>query len=158
MRDSLHFTKVSSFSIILLNASQLDKFARDGKSTRRYCRRELPTLRCVRRLQAHDLSLPSTLLEGDSCGWCYGWRRERHSCKSRCACFHDVYGCEYPDDSLGRRVVEMLKVRMQGQYGSPGDKRLRVVVSEMWKDWGFRKGIMRGYWVTVAREIPAYAG
>ncbi|KAJ3574812.1 hypothetical protein NP233_g1510 [Leucocoprinus birnbaumii] len=54
--------------------------------------------------------------------------------------------------------VEMFKVRMQGQYGAATDKRLRVVVSEMWRDWGFRKGIMRGYWVTVAREIPAYAG
>ncbi|KAF5354846.1 hypothetical protein D9756_005585 [Leucocoprinus leucothites] len=54
--------------------------------------------------------------------------------------------------------VEMFKVRMQGQYGAATDKRLRVVISEMWRDWGFRKGIMRGYWVTVAREIPAYAG
>ncbi|KAI0770039.1 mitochondrial carrier [Fomes fomentarius] len=54
--------------------------------------------------------------------------------------------------------VEMFKVRMQGQYGLPGDKRLRAVVSEMWHEWGFRKGIMRGFWVTVAREIPAYAG
>ncbi|KXN82442.1 Mitochondrial substrate carrier family protein S, partial [Leucoagaricus sp. SymC.cos] len=54
--------------------------------------------------------------------------------------------------------VEMFKVRMQGQYGAATDKRLRVIVSEMWRDWGFRKGIMRGYWVTVAREIPAYAG
>ncbi|KAF8989892.1 mitochondrial carrier domain-containing protein [Cyathus striatus] len=54
--------------------------------------------------------------------------------------------------------VEMFKVRMQGQYGAATDKRLREVVSEMWKDWGFRRGIMRGYWVTVAREIPAYAG
>ncbi|KAI0754856.1 mitochondrial carrier [Daedaleopsis nitida] len=54
--------------------------------------------------------------------------------------------------------VEMFKVRMQGQYGSPSDKRLRAVVSEMWKDWGLRKGVMRGFWVTVAREIPAYAG
>ena len=52
----------------------------------------------------------------------------------------------------------MFKVRMQGQYGQPGDKKLHVVVNEMWKDWGFRRGIMRGYWVTVAREIPAYAG
>ncbi|KAH8994412.1 mitochondrial carrier domain-containing protein [Lactarius akahatsu] len=50
--------------------------------------------------------------------------------------------------------VEMFKVRMQGQYGNPSDKRLRVVVREMWTEWGFRKGIMRGYWVTVAREIP----
>ncbi|KAH9976144.1 mitochondrial carrier domain-containing protein [Lactifluus volemus] len=54
--------------------------------------------------------------------------------------------------------VEMFKVRMQGQYGNPTDKRLRVVMREMWAEWGFRKGIMRGYWVTVAREIPAYAG
>ncbi|KAF8177792.1 mitochondrial carrier domain-containing protein [Mycena galopus ATCC 62051] len=54
--------------------------------------------------------------------------------------------------------VEMFKVRMQGQYGGKGDKRLRVVAREMWKEWGFRKGVMRGYWVTVAREIPAYAG
>ncbi|KAJ7033769.1 mitochondrial carrier [Mycena alexandri] len=54
--------------------------------------------------------------------------------------------------------VEMFKVRMQGQYGDKGDKRLRVIASEMWAKWGFRKGVMRGYWVTVAREIPAYAG
>ena len=43
--------------------------------------------------------------------------------------------------------VEMFKVRMQGQYGNPSDKRLRVVVREMWAEWGFRKGVMRGYWV-----------
>ncbi|KDR69805.1 hypothetical protein GALMADRAFT_255618 [Galerina marginata CBS 339.88] len=54
--------------------------------------------------------------------------------------------------------VEMFKVRMQGQYGAATDKRLSAVVNEMWRDWGFRKGVMRGYWVTVAREIPAYAG
>ncbi|KAK0500238.1 mitochondrial carrier [Armillaria luteobubalina] len=54
--------------------------------------------------------------------------------------------------------VEMFKVLMQGQYGSATDKRLRKVVSDQWSQWGFRKGIMRGYWVTVAREIPAYAG
>lgn len=69
----------------------------------------------------------------------------------------------------------MFKVRMQGQYGSPSDQRLRAVFSQMWSQWGIRKGIMRGYWVksiylktqlrnwplnkvTVAREIPAYAG
>ncbi|KAF9650953.1 mitochondrial carrier [Thelephora ganbajun] len=54
--------------------------------------------------------------------------------------------------------VEMFKVRMQGQYGSPSDQRLSAVFREMWSEWGFRKGVMRGYWVTVAREIPAYAG
>ena len=36
---------------------------------------------------------------------------------------------------------------MQGQYGSPSDKRLGVVFREMWSEWGFRKGVMRGYWV-----------
>ncbi|KAI6000819.1 mitochondrial carrier [Pisolithus albus] len=54
--------------------------------------------------------------------------------------------------------LEMFKVRMQGQYGAATDKRLRDVAREMWQDWGFKRGIMRGYWVTVAREIPAYAG
>ncbi|EIW80672.1 mitochondrial carrier [Coniophora puteana RWD-64-598 SS2] len=54
--------------------------------------------------------------------------------------------------------VEMFKVRMQGQYGAATDKRLRDVAREMWTEWGFRKGVMRGFWVTVAREIPAYAG
>ncbi|KIK62131.1 hypothetical protein GYMLUDRAFT_84526 [Collybiopsis luxurians FD-317 M1] len=54
--------------------------------------------------------------------------------------------------------VEMFKVRMQGQYGGASDKRLSAVAKEMWNEWGFRKGVMRGYWVTVAREIPAYAG
>jgi len=64
---------------------------------------------------------------------------------------------------------------MQGQYGAATDKKLRDVAKEMWRDWGFRKGVMRGYWVlvahhiaagiwltsvqvTFAREIPAYAG
>lgn len=54
--------------------------------------------------------------------------------------------------------VEMFKVRMQGQYGAATDQRLREVVREMWSEWGLRRGVMRGYWVTVFREIPAYAG
>lgn len=69
----------------------------------------------------------------------------------------------------------MFKIRMQGQYGGKGDKRLAAVLREMWTQWGVRKGIMRGFWVhsrlpllpmqrliyptqvTLAREIPAYA-
>jgi solute carrier family 25 carnitine/acylcarnitine transporter 20/29 len=47
---------------------------------------------------------------------------------------------------------------MQGQYGQPGDKRLASVFADTWRSYGFKNGIMRGYWVTVAREIPAYAG
>ena len=45
--------------------------------------------------------------------------------------------------------VEMFKVRMQGQYGDKTDKWLRDVAKEMWTQWGFRKGIMRGYWVRI---------
>ncbi|RSH95462.1 hypothetical protein EHS25_000554 [Saitozyma podzolica] len=56
------------------------------------------------------------------------------------------------------RQVEMFKIRMQGQYGGAGDKRLRQVVGDMWREYGVRNGIMRGYWITVIREIPAYAG
>lgn len=41
----------------------------------------------------------------------------------------------------------MFKIRMQGQYGGAGDKRLSAVVGDMWKEYGFRNGIMRGYWV-----------
>jgi hypothetical protein len=44
--------------------------------------------------------------------------------------------------------VEMFKVRMQGQYGAVTDKKLRDVAKEMWRDWGFRNGVMRGYWVS----------
>ncbi|KNZ44799.1 uncharacterized protein VP01_87g2 [Puccinia sorghi] len=84
-------------------------------------------------------------------------------------------------NSLLASPVEMFKVRMQAQYGSSHDLRsdhfasplfpsihrcrvflllplrLRDAVRLMWQEWGFRNGIMRGFWVTVAREIPAYA-
>ncbi|BGP12349.1 hypothetical protein JCM10213_006520 [Rhodosporidiobolus nylandii] len=53
--------------------------------------------------------------------------------------------------------VEMFKVRLQAQTG-PNPKRLRDVVGEMYSKYGWRQGIMRGYWITVVREIPAYAG
>jgi solute carrier family 25 carnitine/acylcarnitine transporter 20/29 len=41
----------------------------------------------------------------------------------------------------------MFKIRMQGQYGGQGDKRLSAVVGDMWRQYGFRDGIMRGFWV-----------
>ncbi|GAA5981146.1 hypothetical protein JCM10908_003999 [Rhodotorula pacifica] len=53
--------------------------------------------------------------------------------------------------------VEMFKVRLQAQYG-PNPKRLRDIVGEMYSKYGWKNGIMRGYWITFAREIPAYAG
>ncbi|CAG8737483.1 15096_t:CDS:2, partial [Acaulospora colombiana] len=52
--------------------------------------------------------------------------------------------------------VELFKIRMQGQYGSATDRRLSRVFWDTWAAHGFRKGVMRGYWVTLAREIPAY--
>lgn len=42
----------------------------------------------------------------------------------------------------------MFKVRMQGQYGGAMDQKLKAVVRDMWVQWGFRKGIMRGFWVS----------
>ncbi|GAA5837298.1 hypothetical protein JCM9279_005644 [Rhodotorula babjevae] len=53
--------------------------------------------------------------------------------------------------------VEMFKVRLQAQYG-PNPKRLRDIVGEMYRKYGWKNGIMRGYWITFVREIPAYAG
>ena len=50
-------------------------------------------------------------------------------------------------NSLLASPVEMFKIRMQGQYGGATDKRLRQVVGDMWRDYGFRQGIMRGFWV-----------
>jgi solute carrier family 25 carnitine/acylcarnitine transporter 20/29 len=47
--------------------------------------------------------------------------------------------------------VEMFKIRMQGQYGAQGDQTLRAVAREMWTQWGFRRGVMRGFWVSSAR-------
>ncbi|GHJ86913.1 hypothetical protein NliqN6_3315 [Naganishia liquefaciens] len=80
----------------------------------------------------------------------------------------------YPDLTLGQVAVagagagainavlaspvELFKIKMQGQYGGASDKKLGAVVKDTYRQWGFRNGIMRGYWVTVAREIPAYAG
>lgn len=47
--------------------------------------------------------------------------------------------------------VEMFKIRMQGQYGKEG-KKLRQVVGDMYSEWGWKRGIMRGFWVRRARH------
>jgi len=54
--------------------------------------------------------------------------------------------------------VELFKIKMQGQYGGADDRRLSKVAIDLYKQAGFRYGVMRGFWITVAREIPAYAG
>jgi solute carrier family 25 (mitochondrial carnitine/acylcarnitine transporter), member 20/29 len=45
---------------------------------------------------------------------------------------------------------------MQGQYGGREDRRLSRVFRDTWATQGFRHGVMKGFWATVAREIPAY--
>ncbi|PWN35314.1 mitochondrial carrier [Meira miltonrushii] len=61
-------------------------------------------------------------------------------------------------NSLMASPIELLKIRMQSQYGGQGDRKLRQVAADLWQQHGFRHGVMRGFWVTVARETPAYAG
>jgi hypothetical protein len=60
--------------------------------------------------------------------------------------------------SWWRIIVELFKIRMQGQYGGVTDKRLSRVFLDTWRNAGLRHGVMRGFWATLAREIPAYAG
>jgi len=51
----------------------------------------------------------------------------------------------------------MFKIRMQGQYGGPGDKKLSQAVADMWRQYGFRRGIMRGY-VVGTKQIGLVMG
>jgi solute carrier family 25 carnitine/acylcarnitine transporter 20/29 len=53
-------------------------------------------------------------------------------------------------------IVELFKIRMQGQYGDRGDRRLSKVFRDTWATHGFRHGVMKGFWATVVREVPAY--
>ncbi|TKA52745.1 hypothetical protein B0A53_04199 [Rhodotorula sp. CCFEE 5036] len=56
--------------------------------------------------------------------------------------------------------VEMFKVRLQAQYG-PNPKRLRDIVGEMYSKYGWKNGIMRGYWASFLRLLALlsfYAG
>ncbi|EST09432.1 Mitochondrial substrate/solute carrier [Kalmanozyma brasiliensis GHG001] len=58
--------------------------------------------------------------------------------------------------------VELFKIRMQAQISSPGDaakaRKLSAVAREVYSKYGVKNGVMRGFWVTVMREVPAYAG
>jgi hypothetical protein len=112
------------------------------------CWCQQPPLCVIRILQTRDFSLPGPIFEANRhrrrdgwCSKCYS-RQPRYAIMLR---FFSLAG------GLSIRnlwlLVEMFKIRMQGQYGAAGDKRLRDVAKEMWADWGFRKGVMRGYWV-----------
>ena len=43
--------------------------------------------------------------------------------------------------------VELLKIQMQSQYGGESDVRLTQYARQLWSRAGFRRGIMRGFWV-----------
>lgn len=60
-----------------------------------------------------------------------------------CHCLRPV---ETPNGNLILLLVELFKIRMQGQYGGVDDKRLSRVARDMWREWGFRHGVMRGFW------------
>ncbi|GJJ08396.1 hypothetical protein Clacol_002611 [Clathrus columnatus] len=48
--------------------------------------------------------------------------------------------------------VELFKVKMQGQYGGIEDKRLSRVAVDVYKSYGFRRGVMRGFWACILFE------
>ncbi|CAG8519584.1 6131_t:CDS:2 [Racocetra fulgida] len=64
-------------------------------------------------------------------------------------------------NSILSSPVELLKIKMQAQYGSSEVSRYKGPVDcaqQLIKEFGIRNGLFRGFWATVAREIPAYAG
>lgn len=62
--------------------------------------------------------------------------------------------------------VELLKIRMQAQFGKAGTTTGTVknykgpfdVARQLVRDHGVRRGLFQGFWITVLREIPGYAG
>lgn len=73
-------------------------------------------------------------------------------------------------NSILSSPVELFKIRMQAQITSKSPspstanpteakpKKLSIVAKEVYSNYGIRNGVMRGFWITVLREIPAYAG
>ncbi|CAG8654495.1 9270_t:CDS:2, partial [Acaulospora colombiana] len=58
--------------------------------------------------------------------------------------------------------VELLKIKMQAQYGSTSSGGLYKgpldCAQHLIREFGIRNGLFRGFWATVFREIPAYGG
>lgn len=119
---------------------------RHGKSIARHRGRELASLCVLRSLQARHIPVPRSLACPDRVGRCNGRRCQCCPRKSWYVLL-DSRPSTVVVMCAPSYVVEMFKVRMQGQYGSASDKRLRDIAREMWKEWGFKRGVMRGYWV-----------
>ncbi|RIA99285.1 mitochondrial carrier [Glomus cerebriforme] len=60
--------------------------------------------------------------------------------------------------------VELLKIKMQAQYGATAGSSGLIYkgpidcAKHLISEFGIRNGLFRGFWATVTREIPAYAG
>lgn len=50
-------------------------------------------------------------------------------------------------NSIMASPIELFKIRMQAQYGGQSDRKLRQVAADLWREHGFRRGVMRGFWV-----------
>ncbi|KAJ1557843.1 hypothetical protein HK096_005049, partial [Nowakowskiella sp. JEL0078] len=69
-------------------------------------------------------------------------------------------------NSVVSSPIELFKIRLQVQYdslkspssASPRYKGNFDVAKQLYRDYGWRNGIFRGFWSTVYREIPGYAG
>jgi solute carrier family 25 carnitine/acylcarnitine transporter 20/29 len=54
--------------------------------------------------------------------------------------------------------VELIKIRLQSQYGTNTHRGPLHCIQTIVRQDGVWYGLFRGFWATVAREIPAYAG
>ncbi|KAI8804191.1 mitochondrial carrier [Cladochytrium replicatum] len=61
--------------------------------------------------------------------------------------------------------IELFKIRLQAQYdtkgAAPGSLRFKgpaAVAAHLYRSYGVRHGIFRGFWATFYREMPGYAG
>lgn len=54
--------------------------------------------------------------------------------------------------------IELLKIRLQAQRSKGNLNGPIAVASQLIKEQGIKKGLFRGLWVTICKEIPAYAG
>jgi len=63
-------------------------------------------------------------------------------------------------NSILAAPVELLKVRMQNQYSRIASRYTSPIACacELIRVDGFARGLFRGFWATVWREIPGYAG
>ncbi|KAJ7434952.1 hypothetical protein FB451DRAFT_1194996 [Mycena latifolia] len=107
----------------------------EDQSRSRHRRRQLPPLRLLRRRPPRRLALSDSQPPADGARGRDGERGE---------CGVGESGGDVQDPHAGP---------VEGQYGTAGDQRLRAVAREMWGTWGFRKGVIRGYWGCASERV-----